>query len=84
MEEQRIERVKFRIPSWDEAAQFMKKIASEFNAAIEVRDAAQLISTNGFELTFHPDDRGFAHITCKIRDRSMAPALKALFAPYTA
>ncbi|MHA2496547.1 MAG: hypothetical protein ACXAEL_09840 [Candidatus Hodarchaeales archaeon] len=82
MEEQRIERVKFRIPSWDEAAQFMKKIAAEFNAAIEVRDADQLISTNGFELTFHPDDRGFAYITCKIHDRTMAPALKAIFAPY--
>jgi hypothetical protein len=41
-----------------------------------------LISTNGFELTFHPDDRGFAYITCKIHDRTMAPALKAIFAPY--
>lgn len=82
MEEQGIERVKFRIHSWDEAAQFMKKIAAEFNVAIEVRDADQLISTNGFELIFHPDDRGFAHMTCRIHDKTLAAALKTFFAPY--
>lgn len=61
----------------------MKKIAKTFNTAIEDCDEDQRIVTAGFELTNHPDDRGFAFITCKIHDESMILELESFFAPYS-
>ncbi|MFW9991855.1 MAG: hypothetical protein ACFFD4_07325 [Candidatus Odinarchaeota archaeon] len=74
----------FRIPTWDEARQFMKNIALEFNARVEDLDENQRISIPGkFELNFHPDDRGFAYMTCKIYDETVLSILERFFAPYT-
>lgn len=53
----------------------MKRIAKELEAEIEVRDAKLVISTNEVEIRFHPDDRGFAFIMCKIRDNSVEPTI---------
>lgn len=54
----------------------MKEIASEFNVKVVVQDDNQLIRTEGIEIRFHPDDRGFSFITCKLYDESLEPILK--------
>ncbi|MHA2244018.1 MAG: hypothetical protein ACXADY_03540 [Candidatus Hodarchaeales archaeon] len=53
----------------------MKEIADEFNAKVEVQDDNQLIRIEGIEIRFHPDDRGFSFITCKLSDESLEPIL---------
>ncbi len=69
-EEIKVKRIKFRIPTWDEGRDFMKEIAKELNVELEIRDARQVISTDAIEIHFHPDDRGFSFITCKLHDES--------------
>lgn len=54
----------------------MKEIAGEFNAKVEVQDDNQLVLTEEIEIRFHPDDRGFSFITCKLYDESLEPILK--------
>ncbi len=44
----------------------MQELAKVAEVAIENRDAKQIIETQHGKITFHPDDRGFAYITCKI------------------
>ena len=53
----------------------MRRIAKELEAEIEVRDAKLVINTDEIEIRFHPDDRGFAFITCKIWDNSVKSTL---------
>jgi hypothetical protein len=70
-----VKRVKFRIPTWESGREFMNQIAKELDAEIEVRDAKLIISDDEVEIRFHPDDRGFAFITCKIYNESVEPTL---------
>ncbi len=44
----------------------MQELAKVTEVTIEVRDAKQIVETPYGKVTFHPDDRGFAYITCKI------------------
>jgi hypothetical protein len=44
-------------------------------ADIEVRDAREVITTERIEIHFHPDDRGFSYITCKLYDETLEPTL---------
>ena len=53
----------------------MKEIAKELNSELEIRDARQIINNNSVEIHFHPDDRGFALITCKLYDESFEHTL---------
>lgn len=82
-EEIKIKRVKFRISTWKEGRTFMKEVAAEFNAKIEVQDDNQLIITEGIEIRFHPDDRGFSFITSKIHDESLESTLEKYRARYS-
>ncbi|MFX1284353.1 MAG: hypothetical protein ACFFB5_11890 [Promethearchaeota archaeon] len=54
----------------------MKEIAKELNTELEIRDARQVIITDRIEIHFHPDDRGFSFITCKLYDESVKPILE--------
>ena len=54
----------------------MKDVANELDTEIEIRDARQVISTEAIEIHFHPDDRGFSFITCKLHDESLEPTLE--------
>ncbi|MFX1517104.1 MAG: hypothetical protein ACFFC6_12450 [Promethearchaeota archaeon] len=60
----------------------MKEIAEELNAKSEIRDAREVISTDSIEIHFHPDDRGFSFITCKLHDESLKPMLKRYISRY--
>ncbi|MFX0087726.1 MAG: hypothetical protein ACFFAU_18895 [Candidatus Hodarchaeota archaeon] len=53
----------------------MRKMAKELETEIEVSDAKLIISNKKIEIRFHPDDRGFAFITCKIHNESVEPTL---------
>ncbi|MHA1169352.1 MAG: hypothetical protein ACTSRU_16115 [Candidatus Hodarchaeales archaeon] len=78
-----MKKIKFRIPTWEESHQFMDNVATIHGATVENRDADQVITTSSFELRSHPDDRGFAYITCKIYDEQVESALENLFSKYT-
>ncbi|MFX0200959.1 MAG: hypothetical protein ACFFCW_32975 [Candidatus Hodarchaeota archaeon] len=54
----------------------MKEIAKELDTELEIRDARQVISTDSIEIHFHPDDRGFSFITCKLHDESFKSMLE--------
>lgn len=81
-EEIEVKRVKFRIPTWNEGRTFMKEIASELNANVEVQDANELIRTEKVEIRYFPDDRGFAFITCKIFDETIITTLEKYIEEY--
>ena len=49
----------------------MQELAKVTEVAIEIRDAKQIVETPFGKVTFHPDDRGFAHFTCKITDNKL-------------
>ncbi|MFX1504883.1 MAG: hypothetical protein ACFFDC_02105 [Promethearchaeota archaeon] len=60
----------------------MKEIAEELNTEIEIRDAREIITTDVVEIHFHPDDRGFSFITCKLHDDSLKPMLERYISRY--
>jgi hypothetical protein len=60
----------------------MKEIAEELNAEIEIRDAREVITTDVVEIHFHPDDRGFSFITCKLHEESLKPILEKYISRY--
>lgn len=62
----------------------MAKVATDFNSPVEERDANQIIFNADFELRFHPDDRGFAFMTCKIYtdDEVFISKLEGYFSPF--
>ncbi|MFW9905861.1 MAG: hypothetical protein ACFFFH_16125 [Candidatus Thorarchaeota archaeon] len=60
----------------------MVEIAKELNAELETKDARELISTDSMEIHFHPDDRGFSFITCKLYDESLKPILERYILRY--
>lgn len=61
----------------------MKEIAKELNIEPEIRDARQVISSDSIEIHFHPDDRGFSFITCKLHDESFEPMLEKYIRRYS-
>ena len=77
-----MKRIKFRIPTWEEGRSFMKELAEELNAELEIRDAREVITTDSVEIHFHPDDRGFSFITCKLHDESLKPRLERYILRY--
>ena len=60
--------MKFKLPSWKKGEEFIQEMASKLDIQIEVRDARKIIETPTVRISFHPDDRGFAFISCKISD----------------
>ena len=57
-------------------------MASELEAKIETRDARQIIETSKARISFHPDDRGFAFIVCKIADDQVKEQILELMKEY--
>ncbi|MHA1945816.1 MAG: hypothetical protein ACXAC6_09600 [Candidatus Hodarchaeales archaeon] len=49
---------------------------------IETRDAKQIVETPNGKVTFHPDDRGFAYITCKITNDELKGVITQLREKY--
>ncbi|MCK5614721.1 hypothetical protein KAR91_73345 [Candidatus Pacearchaeota archaeon] len=63
--------MKFKLPSWKKGEEFIQEMASRLEAQIETRDAKQIIEVIEGKITFHPDDRGFAFLTCKIMSEEL-------------
>jgi len=61
-----MEKMKFKLATWEKGEEFMQELAINLQTDIETRDAKQIIETEGVTITFHPDDRGFAFLTCRI------------------
>ena len=78
-----MKRVKFKIPTWDSGREFMNQISNEFKTEIEERDDNLVIVNESIEINFHPDDRGFAFISCKIHNNSVEPILNKFIEQYT-
>lgn len=78
-----MKRVKFKIPSWDQGREFMNQISNEFSIDIEERDDNLVIVNESIEINFHPDDRGFAFISCKIYNNSVEPIINKFIEQYT-
>ena len=70
-----MEKMKFKLATWEKGEEFMQELAINLQTDIETRDAKQIIETEGVKITFHPDDRGFAFITCKIIDEHLKPMI---------
>jgi hypothetical protein len=70
--------MKFKLPSWEEGEEFIQELATLIEAAIETRDAKQIVETSHGKVTFHPDDRGFAYITCKITNNELKEIISQL------
>ena len=70
--------MKFKLPSWDKGEEFMQELATVAEAAIETRDSKQIVETSHGKVTFHPDDRGFAYITCKITNNELKEIITQL------
>lgn len=82
-EEIKVKRVKFKISTWDKGHEFMREISKVLNGTIEVRDEREVITTKEIEIHFHPDDRGFSFISCKIHDNSIMPILNEYISRYS-
>ena len=70
--------MKFKLLSWDIGEEFMQELATVAEATIETRDAKQIVETSHGKVTFHPDDRGFAYITCKITNNELKEIITQL------
>jgi hypothetical protein len=68
-----MEKIKFKLSSWEKGEKFIQELANKLQTEVETRDARQIIETDGGKITFHPDDRGFAFITCKLSDEKLKP-----------
>ena len=66
-----MEKMKFKLPSWESGEEFIQELATKLETVVETRDAKQIVETEGGKITFHPDDRGFAFITCKITNEQL-------------
>jgi hypothetical protein len=49
----------------------MQELAKVTEVTIEIRDVKQIVETPFGKVTFHPDDRGFAYITCKVTNNKL-------------
>jgi len=59
------------LSSWEKGEEFIQELAKTTEESIQVKDAKQIIETQDSKITFHPDDRGFAYITCKIANEEL-------------
>ena len=75
--------MKFKLPSWDKGEEFMQELAKVAEATIETRDAKQFVETSHGKVTFHPDDRGFAYITCKITNNKLKDIISQLYEQFS-
>ena len=75
--------MKFKLPSWEKGEEFMQELAKVAEAAIETRDAKQIVETSHGKVTFHPDDRGFAYITCKITNNKLKDIISQLYEQFS-
>ena len=57
-------------------------MASELDTKIEIHDTKQIIKTPTVRISFHPDDRGFAFIVCKIADNQVKEQILELMKEY--
>ena len=57
-------------------------MASKLDTKIKIRDARQIIETSTVRISFHPDDRGFAFIVCKIADNKVKDQILELVEEY--
>ncbi len=53
----------------------MEEFANKLDTKIETRDANLVITNERIVVHFHPDDRGFAFITCKVSNESVIQIL---------
>ncbi len=60
----------------------MEELASKLGTKIESRDADLAITNERIAVHFHPDDRGFAFITCKVYDESEVQILNEFINKY--
>ncbi len=60
----------------------MEELASKLGTKIESRDANLVIINDRIAVHFHPDDRGFAFITCKVYDESLEQILSEYINKY--
>ncbi len=60
----------------------MEELASKLGTKIESRDADLVITNERVVINFHPDDRGFAFITCKVYDKSVEQILNEYINKY--
>ncbi|MHA1984582.1 MAG: hypothetical protein ACW967_09525 [Candidatus Hodarchaeales archaeon] len=74
-----MKKMKFRVSNWEKSQELMKTISSQFTIPIETRDSDLLIENSDFRLRFHPDDRGFGFITCKVYNEDLFDRLNDIF-----
>ena len=74
--------MKFKIATWDLGTQFMEELATKLDTKVESRDANLVITDERIAVHFHPDDRGFAFITCKVYDESVEQILDEYIKKY--
>ena len=60
----------------------MEELANKLGTKIESRDADLAITNERIAVNFHPDDRGFAFITCKVYDESVEQILDEYIKKY--
>jgi hypothetical protein len=61
----------------------MRDLARELQASVTVQDATQVILQDDLEVHCFPDDRGFAFITCKLRNEKLSPLIERVRLAYT-
>ncbi len=74
--------MKFKVATWDFGRKFMEELASILDTKVESRDANLVITDERIAVHFHPDDRGFAFITCKVYDESVEQILNEFINKY--
>jgi hypothetical protein len=77
-----MKKMKFRVSNWEKSQELMKKISNQFTTPIETRDSDLLIENSDFRLRFHPDDRGFGFITCKVYNEELIDSLNGIFSKF--
>jgi hypothetical protein len=74
--------MKFKLSSWDRGEEFIQELAKMTEVTIETRDEKQIVVTPQGKITFHPDDRGYAYITCKISNDELKAIITQLRRKY--
>jgi hypothetical protein len=60
----------------------MEELANILDTKIESRDANLVITNERVAVHFHPDDRGYAFISCKVYDESVEQILNEYINKY--
>ncbi|OLS27034.1 MAG: hypothetical protein HeimC3_05010 [Candidatus Heimdallarchaeota archaeon LC_3] len=77
-----MEKIKFKVSTWLKSEELMKKVSSIFNIPIEERDADLILENQNFSLRYHPDDREFGFIFCKIYNVTIRNKLNSILSEY--